>query len=286
MEENQTVERIEAPTRERFFEEYVARNRPVILTGVATDWPAMKRWSPEYFKRVAGDSKIVVHYNDGGNFHEWYVNKQRREDRHIPFGELVDLLGTPEGVRYYMTEHEIDKISEELALDVDFREYIIPNDVFHPMLFLGRDTCMPLHYHGTTEALLCQLHGSKRVRLYEPGQFELLYPGTWFGDAPLFSRVNGMDPDLERYSRFAEAKPLDFRLEPGEILFIPVHWWHLTNVEGYQVSVTQIWRASVRQWTFPRPGLQMAAREVVYKSKKGLRGVKRRLRRVLGRRAS
>jgi len=95
-----------------------------------------------------------------------------------------------------------------------------------------------------------------------------------------------MDPDLERFSRFAEAKPLDFRLEPGEILFIPVHWWHLTNVEGYQVSVTQIWRASVRQWTFPQPGLQMAAREVFFRGKKGLRGVKRRLGRALGRRAS
>src|SRR5215831_17994314 len=40
---------------EAFIHEYVKRNRPVIITDAAKDWPALKTWNLEYFKARYGD---------------------------------------------------------------------------------------------------------------------------------------------------------------------------------------------------------------------------------------
>lgn len=273
-----SIERVPLPSREEFERRFVDTNTPVILTGVSEHWPARKIWTPEYFKQVAGDVTVTVHFNEQANFHTWYTNPSQRVDRRIPFGELVDrLVSDPQGDRYYMTEHELNRISPTLVRDVDFSRYVDQGGVYKPLLFLGRDTCMPLHYHGTTEALLSQITGSKEVILFGPDQFSRLYPRPWYARSPLFSDVDGRNPDLERFPKFGRAIPMRFRLEPGETLFIPVQWWHFTRVQGYQVSVTDFWRAKVRNWHFPSPGIQVCAREVLFHSKNALRRVRARV---------
>ena len=268
-----SIERVHLPSREEFFRRFVDTNTPVILTGVTEHWAARKVWTPDYFKQVAGGSTVTVHFNEQANFHTWYTNPSQRVDRHIPFAELIDrLVSDPQGDRYYMTEHELSKVSPTLVKDVDFSRYIDAG-VFQPLLFLGRDTCMPLHYHGTTEGLLSQVTGSKDVILFGPDQFARLYARPWYARSPLFSEVDGRNPDLARFPKFGQAVPWRFRLEPGETLYIPVHWWHFTRVKGYQVSVTHFWKAKLRNWHFPSPGLQIWAREVLFKSKKALRRV-------------
>ena len=277
------IERVKAPTREHFFENYVDRNTPVILTGVATKWPAYSDWTPDCLKSIAGDSIVTAHYNDNANFHEWYMKPEEREDRKIKFGELLDaLVGDPPDSRLYMTEHELGVVSPKLLEDVDFSDYLTDIAPFEPLLFLGRDTCMPMHYHGHTEAFLCQLQGSKRINLYSPDQHSLLYARPWYQPSPLFSEINGRqihegNPNYDRFPKFRRARPLEFVLEPGEMLFIPVHWWHLTSVSGFQVSVTHFWKARMKSWRFPTPGLQVLAREVLINSRKRLNAAKKNL---------
>jgi len=254
------VEHVEAPTREEFERRWVDRNRPVILTGIASRWPAIERWTPEYLRSVAGDNPVNFHYDENGNFQRWYTSPDDREERQLTLGEFLDMLDSGEQVdRYYMTEHSLRDVSPQLLGDVDLSRYI---DDAEPELFLGRETKMPLHYHGVTEALLCQLQGRKRVTLYHPNQYGKLYPGRWYRPAPLFSRVDASSPDLERYPKFGQAEPIEFWLEPGEILYIPVGWWHFTKVEGQAISlsITAVFRAKVRNFHYPSPGLQTLAR--------------------------
>ena len=58
-----------------------------------------------------------------------------------------------------------------------------------------------------------------------------------------------------------EAQAVEFTVHPGEILFIPVHWWHVTNVKGYQVSITYFWASDRKRWCFPSPGREVQAHE-------------------------
>jgi len=60
----------------RFFEDYFA-NRPVILRGLTTRWPARTKWTLEYFAERFGDELVEVtvdrdsdlHYEDRFMFH-------------------------------------------------------------------------------------------------------------------------------------------------------------------------------------------------------------------------
>jgi hypothetical protein len=252
-----TIERIEAPTREQFYD-YVNRNTPVIMTGVSTQWPAFKEWSAERFKEVAGDSMVTVHFQEQGNFHLWYGDAKPRDVK-MRFGDLIDLLlKEPPDLRYYMTEHDLSIVSPRLVQDIDAKRYVDTQ----PFLFLGRDTFMPLHYHGTTEAILCQIKGRKQVTLYAPDQWPYLYAHPWYTLRYYFSRVDPRKPDGRRFPKFARATPMTFTLEPGEILLIPVHWWHVTSCPGFQISATLFWKSSRERYRFPSPGLQVFAHTV------------------------
>lgn len=259
------IERLEAPTRDEFERNYLDRNRPVVLTGVASEWPAMD-WTVDYLESVAGASMVTVHFREDADFGKWYLHPEERQDRRLPFAEVLDLLARQEDRRYYMTEHSLAEISPELVRDVDVSRYVDLEPPWEPLLFVGYDTCMPGHFHGSTEALLCQLHGTKQITLFSPEQYHRLYPRRWWQRSPLFSELPGRDiqagtVDLERWPRFREAVPLCFTLHPGEILFIPVHWWHITSVPGFQISMTTFWKAKLSNWSFPAPGLQMCGRE-------------------------
>jgi len=278
---NPVIERVEAPESAFFRENYLRKNKPVILTGVASKWKAFENWTPEYLKEVAGDALVTVHYNESGNFHRWYLDHEKRVDKKMKFSELIDVLTeSDEGAKYYMTEHELSAVSEKLVQEVDFSDYLpAVLGFFEPLLFLGRNTCMPMHYHGTTETMLCQLHGEKKITLFSPEQHALLYPRAWYAKSPLFSEIDGRkvhagDKQLDEFPKFANAKPMEFQLHPGEILFIPLQWWHLTSVTGYQVSVTHFWKADLGVWNFPRPGFRLLARDVLFKGKKQLEKLK------------
>lgn len=277
------IDRLEAPTREHFETHYLNRNRPVVITGVADRWGALEKWNVDYLKSVAGESEVTVHFREDADFGKWYTRQEEREDRRMPFGEVLDLLnGQPGDRRYYMTEHSLREISPELVPDVDISRYVDLRPPWEPLLFVGYDTCMPGHFHGSTEALLCQLRGEKTVTLFSPEQYPLLYPRHWYQKSPLFSELDGRaiqagTVDYGEYPKLKQAVPLRFPLHPGEMLFIPVHWWHFTSVPDFQVSVTFFWKAKFSNWTFPVPGVQMCARE-------GLHQVKRVSRFLTGRR--
>jgi ribosomal protein L16 Arg81 hydroxylase len=78
---------------------------------------------------------------------------------------------------------------------------------------------------------MAQLLGRKRFRLMPPSQWQYLYNSTG-----VFSDVDCEQPDLDRYPLFRHATVTELVLEPGEVLFMPVGWWH--QVRALEVSMT------------------------------------------------
>ncbi len=54
------VVRLQDITRERFHEEYQVPNRPVVLSGALSEWPASSKWSIEFFREEYGDAEVEV----------------------------------------------------------------------------------------------------------------------------------------------------------------------------------------------------------------------------------
>lgn len=49
------------------------------------------------------------------------------------------------------------------------------------------------------------------------------------------------NPDLQKFPRFAEAPFLSCVLAPGELLFIPVKYWHYVRALDLSFSVSFWW---------------------------------------------
>ena len=45
---------------------------------------------------------------------------------------------------------------------------------------------------------------------------------------------------VRRYPQFAEARPLVVTLEPGDVLYVPNHWWHFVEAVETSMSVN-VW---------------------------------------------
>ena len=93
-----------------------------------------------------------------------------------------------------------------------------------------------LHYDGAgTHAFLMQIYGRKKFIIFPPSRGSCLYPSP---EKQNFSQINIDKPDLNRFPLYAEAVPTTFVLEPGEILFVPSHWWHTTKMLTPSITIS------------------------------------------------
>jgi hypothetical protein len=102
----------------------------------------------------------------------------------------------------------------------------------------GEGSSFPvLHYDGSgTHAFLMQIYGRKQYVVYPPDQEPFLYPSAARENLSLVNDVE--TPDLARFPLFAGAVPTIFVLEPGELLFVPSHWWHTAKMLSSSITIS------------------------------------------------
>ncbi|XP_033099617.1 HSPB1-associated protein 1 homolog isoform X2 [Anneissia japonica] len=95
----------------------------------------------------------------------------------------------------------------------------------------------PCHYDTYGCNLVLQVVGKKNWQLFPPHQTECLYPTRIpFEESSVFSDVNIVYPDFGKCPLFKAATPYNVTLQPGDILFVPHHWWHY--VESLETSIS------------------------------------------------
>ena len=75
---------------------------------------------------------------------------------------------------------------------------------------------------------LTQLDGVKEVQLVDPVESLQIYadfPYDSYGHSP----INTKSVDVERYPLVARVTLHETALSPGDVLFIPKHWWHVIH---------------------------------------------------------
>ncbi|MCT7957752.1 cupin-like domain-containing protein [Laspinema palackyanum] len=229
------IQRIGRPSHSDFFEHYYAQNTPVILTDVMGNWQALSRWNPEYLKQHYGEVSVGVQFNRESNpLFEQEKDKHRQQ---MMMKDYVDLVVTGGKTNdYYMVPYNDNFDNPEfkpLLNDIEiFPDYLDPTLQQTRIFFwFGPEgTITPLH-HDPCNVLLAQVYGKKRIRLISPNQKHLLY-----NQVGVYSEVDLLSPDYEKYPRFKEVEVIDVILEPGEVIFLPVGWWH--HVESLDISIS------------------------------------------------
>lgn len=234
------VEKRAGVSYREFYRDYERANRPVVLTDLLQDWPALGKWTPEFFGKHYPDKEFEI---DG---QVWKL------------GEFVTavLASEPGNAAPYLRNQVLRDHFPDLWNDIRHdSQFFQPNwmerpyrnavfrDLFHrgsaiEFYLGGAGRGFPvLHWDGYhTHAFLMQFYGRKEFYIYNPGQTPLLYPKPDVPNVSLCADIHHVD--LEKYPRFADARPAVFVLEPGEVLFIPSGWWHTTQMLTPSISLS------------------------------------------------
>jgi len=229
------VEKRPTPDAEEFLERYVAGCRPVVLTDVARDWPALARWSPADLKARFGHLEVEVQAER--NADPRYEENKLERRRTVRLAAFVDqvLAGGPTNDYYLTANNEMLRRPEFAPLLDDIgtlpsfcdRTTLASQSSFW---FGPGGTVTPLH-HDTLMLCHTQLVGRKRWRFVSPLQWPKVY-----NHSGVFSPVDVDRPDFVRHPDFRDAHVLEVVVEPGETVFLPLGWWH--QVGALDVSLS------------------------------------------------
>jgi hypothetical protein len=232
------IERISMPSRDEFFQNYVFRRQPVVVTNL---------FEGQEISRI-GTVDDATRAWRGMNIHlqEEYTSSEGATEPpqpiFMPFGDYVDFARSNRSTRLCCTEY--DTPSRVLASfylppacringPADEEIFGLPKkygdlDLVTAIFIASQGNAAHLHFDGDQrEVFLHQVYGRKRVVLFPPAAS--LHLRTL--DGP-FSRPSLSGLYLEKMSVEEKLSLVDSAdgyhtvLEPGETIFIPMLMWH------------------------------------------------------------
>lgn len=229
-----TIERRHRISRETFLREHYSVNRPVIITGMMDDWPA-RHWTPQHLAETFADQQVQVQVGRTANAR--YEVEGARHRQTVRFSDFMQqVMHGGESNDIYMTANNGSANAQAMAglWDgiVQIPEYLDGSNPDNRGFFwIGpAGTITPTH-HDLTNNFMAQIMGRKRVRLVDSLQAARVY-----NTLHVFSEVDLERIDYARFPAMRDVTVLECDLAPGELLFIPVGWWH--HVRGLDISVT------------------------------------------------
>jgi lysine-specific demethylase 8 len=259
----QAVERLERPSPETLRREYISANKPVVITGVAERWGAVSRWTPEYFKTSFADATVSIRtWDDEGPFDEPDAYLKNKVGV-AKLGAFVDSMRSAASPKNYVLALPLFRQFPQLRRDVGPLDRYMGLPSFYPealqrrlkeepRFFLGpAGTVSALHFDGYHNFFV-QVYGRKKFTLISPEQSRLVYY-PWDYPRTHYSPVNVGRPDLDRFPLFREVETLEAVVGPGEILFIPVRWWHYVLALDESISLNFWWYSAATLLSLRHP---------------------------------
>ncbi|HEU5133547.1 MAG TPA: cupin-like domain-containing protein [Steroidobacteraceae bacterium] len=258
------------------YDEFIASQQPVIIKGLARDWPLARTTTPAdaaaYLKSFYKGRRVVA-----------FIARPELKGR---FGYSIDATRLDFQSDRVLLDEYLDRIlaySDDAAApsiyigstDVDtyLPGFRAQNDLVlnHPMFeanpplvgaWIGNRTTALAH-HDMSHNIACCLVGRRRFTLFPPEQIENLYPGplepTPGGQVVTMADIHA--PDFERFPKLRDALAASqvAELEPGDALFYPALWWHQVNaLENFNVMVNYWWTTSPQFMDSPQGPLLYA----------------------------
>ena len=228
------IERRHKLPREEFLRDYYTTNRPVIITGMMDNWPAMRKWNLDFFHDRFGDREIEVQMgrNAGANYEierEKFISK-------IKFSQFIEMIRSSNGTNdFYLTANNNSnnkRALPELWDDIiQVPEYLDGSDRFGGFFWMGPPGTITPFHHDLTNNFMAQVIGRKRVKIAPSWDMPLMH-----NDFHVFSRIDGRVRGTNPRPAAEEPQILECLLNAGEILFLPIGCLHF--VEGVETSVT------------------------------------------------
>jgi cupin-like protein len=224
----QPIDRVENIAADDFKNNYYDTMKPLVITGLAKQWPAYSKWNWDYFNAVVGDVKVGV-YNNVKSDAYTPINTA---DDYMKFGQYIDMVKNgPAEWRIFL--FNIFEHAPQVTKDFTWPENLMKGFVKrYPMLFVGgQGSITHMHFDiDLSHILHTQFAGRKRVLLFPFEEQHKLYRKPW----EVLSLVNFekyFDRDknkleMDKYPALQLAKGYEVILDHGDTLFMPAGFWH------------------------------------------------------------
>lgn len=262
------VARVNNPTPEAFWSDYVAKRTPVVLTGTAVATAFPSRWDALSVAAALGEREFHFKRSDTNahpNFRASTLGDMFAREK-MTFRAFFEHLASPpeaERSRYIFTgdEHYVARRRDDAWLvnpDLAplWESVVVPAFVPAQQLssvwswFSGLGVRTWLHYDNNgCHNLNVQLHGEKRCTLFPPDSLTEL-PCFEPGDSVPAYNCSKLDVDAPDVRLRLETVPcFEATLETGDLLFIPAHWLHTFWHSGaYNANVNFWWRPEAHEY--------------------------------------
>jgi hypothetical protein len=228
------VERRSHVSTSEFLEKYYAANRPVVLTGQMAGSYALAYWTPAHLAHTCGDAVVQVMYGRENDPNYEINSESHKVDMRL--AEYINMVTSGGDTNDYYLVANNGFLERPEAQDLNQQVPQFPQYLDHAssqckvFLWFGPGgTITPLH-HDVMNILVAQIFGRKRFTLIPPEQTPYVY-----NEVAVYSKVDCKNPDYSRYPLYRHVTPLEVVLDPGDVLFLPVGWWH--HVESLDVAI-------------------------------------------------
>ena len=239
-----------------FANEIAPFDRPVLMRGLVTHWPAVRagRESPHAMAAyiVHQDSGLLTtileapatirgRFAYGADMDEFNFN---RRNRSLSAGveQLIDLLDRADPSYVYIQSVPVSQFLPNFGLENV--NPVLPATI-NGRIWISNATRAQTH-NDNAHNIACVVSGRRRFTLFPPDQVKNLYIGpmdhTPSGRA--ISMASLEEPDFQRFPRLREAiaQAQIAEMEPGDALYIPMYWWHhVQSLAKFNVLVNYWW---------------------------------------------
>lgn len=246
------------------FRELMREETPVILKGLARDWPLVRKGleSPgramNYLKTFYSGKKIISYTGSPGINGRFFYNEDitglNFKTEWVQLDEFLNrvrqYMGDENSPAFYIGSTTVDTYLPGLRAENDL---VLNDEMFQrnrPLvsIWIGNRTVASAH-HDISNNIACCVAGHRRFTLFPPQQIDNLYPGP-FEPTPggqVVSMVDFTDPDFEKYPRFKDALAAGevADMEPGDVLFYPSMWWHhVEALDDFNILINYWWNTT------------------------------------------
>ena len=223
------VERRTNISVEEFRERYAIPGIPVLLEGLADDWPARRLWTFDFFRQNYGTTNVTV-----------YPGPRKSAGHIMKLSAYLDYMEhTRDAVPDYLSRWRFSSRFPELAAHYQRPPHfpcwsdLLPRKLrpCWKWLYMGpprSGSWTHIDFMGTA-AWNMVFVGEKAWRFYPPHRRSPVYAGE----------TNPPRPNPDMFPLFAEAKGLSCVQGPGDIVFTPSNWRHQVRNESCTLALTE-----------------------------------------------
>jgi hypothetical protein len=228
------IERVKTISKEDFYNNYVKKQKPLVIEQLTTDWPAYEKWKFAYMKEMAGQ-KTVPLYDDRPVSHKDGFNQAHAQ---MKMSDYIDLLQSkPTNYRIFL--YNLMKQVPKLRDDFKWPDIGLKLVRQLPMLFFGGENSRVFMHYDIDYSNILHFHfqGTKQCILFAPSETPYLYKVPY----ALISRedIDLDQPDFDKWPALEKAHGLICNLKHGEMLYMPEGYWHYMKylTPGFSMSL-------------------------------------------------